>query len=139
VTPAAVVYRWAVQALVTTLGFGAATLGLAVYLGGMDRFGGAPFATARLVPGSPWTWGLVIGLAGVLTLVGAAMNSRRFLRTGLFIQAFWYLFFDISLIAAAVADPHVPLTGCVIYLMISAVVLVVWGASRDLLFNQLGG
>lgn len=125
-------YRWFVQAMVTIAGCTAGALGLAILAGGAARFTAPGFATARLIPGSWATWGVMFTAIGALTLLGAWQRHNAWIRVGLLAEAIGFLFFDLSLIATAFADPKGALTGCVIYAAFPAACLALWGAVKEL-------
>lgn len=125
-------YRWLAQAMVTIFGFGTGVLGLALLAGGPQRFAASSFATARLVPGQHVTWGLLFLAGSVLTLAGAWRKRFRLTRIGLFVISVGYLFLDCSLIATALHDPKAPITGAVIYAVVTAACLAAWGTTKEL-------
>jgi hypothetical protein len=125
-------YRWLTQAMVTIFGFGSGALGLALIAGGPQRFVASSFATARMVPGQQVTWGLLFLAGSALTLLGAWRRHNRLTRIGLFLVALGFLFLDISLIVTAVNDSKAPVTGAVIYAVVAAACLSVWGTAKEL-------
>lgn len=131
--PQSYAYRWLAQAMVTILGVGSGALGLAMLVGGPTRFAASSFATARMVPGEHVTWAVLFLAGAALTLIGAWRKHKRMTRTGLFVMAIGYLFLDVSLTITAINDPNAPLTGAVIYAVISATCLSAWGTAKELL------
>ena len=96
-------------------------LGAALCYGGPERFSAPGFATARAIPGGVYTWGCTVAIAGAVALAGVARSwHRRAVITGLWLQAFWVLFFMISLTKTAFASDKGALTGPVVYLMVAA-------------------
>jgi hypothetical protein len=130
--PQTYAYKWLAQAMVTIFGFGSGALGLALLVGGPQRFAASSFATARMVPGQHITWGLMFLLGSTLTLLGAWRRWRGLNRVGLLGIALGFLFLDISLIVTAVNDPKAPITGAVIYAVVAAACLSAWGTAKEL-------
>lgn len=131
-SPQTYAYRWLAQAMVTIFGFGSGALGLALLLGGPARFAASSFATARMVPGQHVTWGLMFLTGSALALLGAWRKHNRLIRVGLLVIALGFLFLDISLIVTAINDPNAPVTGAVIYAVVSAACLSAWGTAKEL-------
>lgn len=116
------VYVLAFRLMSRTYSFLGVALGLALLLGGADRFAGAPFATARTVPGDQITWGLIALLGGSLGLVGSVTRRVRLLTSGVAVLVVWDLFFSLTFTVAALSGRN-SLTGCVTYAFAAC-----WGA-----------
>lgn len=132
--PQAALERWLLRAVILIVGAGSALMGVSLLAAGARRFTSPGFATARLVPGGVYTWGVLILIAGVATLIGAGAWHPHILRWSCLGMAFWYLWFDISLIVTSAPDPKGSVTGAVVYLMVTALCLLLWstaGSIRD--------
>ena len=116
------------------------SIGLAadMALSGPARFGVAALATARLIPGSVYTWAAFIAAGATLTLTGSIRWRRPIVMAGLMWMGLLYGFFDIALWTARTQEPTAPVTGCWIYLMLATVcaVLYVGGHQLDALAKQ---
>jgi hypothetical protein len=111
-----VAYQSAHRVSVTCCAVIGLTLGAAMILGGPGRFTASGFATARVMPGGVYTWGGALALAGSLTLAGIGANwARRVVMAGLLLEGCWYAFFAVSLGIATYEDPHVAVTGPIVY------------------------
>lgn len=123
-------YRWLFRMFVMLFGSGGLAMGVAMVAGGQHRFNSPGFATANLVPGGVNTWGALIAVPGLLTLLGVARRYHtHLLRAGLLGEAFWFWFFDISLIYTTWTNPNGPITGCVAYFVLTVACLVLWGVA----------
>ena len=106
------------------LGTWAIVHGLLTILNGAARWASPVYDTVRLLPGSPYTWGVILVCAGILvlwaSLKGIDLNlpligndtykSYRLVKnTGLWIIAIWCSLFAIGVATAAYFDPGVSL------------------------------
>lgn len=117
--------RWVVQALGRLACTMALLIGAAIIWGGDIRFSGPSYASALTYPGAPESWGIVIGLAGLVGLLGSLLSRLWLTRWSLYTITAWCLFFTITLIQAAAHLPNAGLTGPFVYLYfaVSAAVL----------------
>lgn len=127
--PEAALERWLLRAVILIIGAGSTLMGVSLLLAGPGRFSSPGFATARLVPGGVYTWGVLILIAGSATLSGAGAWHPHILRWACLGMAFWYLWFDLSLIVTSAMDPRGSVTGAVVYLMVTALCLLLWSAA----------
>jgi hypothetical protein len=130
--PQAQLERWLLRAVILLIGAGSALMGAALILGGPGRFGSPSFATARLSPGEVYTWGVLILAAGAATLLGAITWRRRLVEAGCLAMAFWYLFFDVSIITISFPDPHGAVTGAVVYSTVTGLCFLLFHAARNI-------
>lgn len=130
--PQAALERWLLRAVILIVGAGSTLMGFSLLVAGPNRFSNSGFATARLVPGGVYTWGVVILIAGIATLIGAWSWHPQLLRWACLGMAFWYLWFDLSLIVTSAMDPKGSVTGAVVYLMLTAACLLLWGAAGNI-------
>lgn len=127
--------QWAVQAMargILTLG---AILGTLIVIGGRARWSSPSYEIALTYPYAPASWGIVLGIASVIGIVGSVYGKLRVVAVALHLFAMWCVFFDISFIQTATANPNAATTGIPVYFgfAIGAVVLGVahWRSSRD--------
>lgn len=126
-------YQLAVRTTVRVLAGGALLMSGLLTLGGPARFATPSLATARLVPGGVYAWAALIGIAGATTWTGIALGWRRpVVTTGLALLAVWAAFLDLSLWIQVIQEPTTPLTGAVVYAMLTAVSLILYSAGHEL-------
>lgn len=127
------VYQGTHRDIVRVLSFGAVAFGLGLIGGGPGRFGSPGFATARLMPGTCYTWGAVIVVFGATALAGIAMGwQRRVVMAGLYLQGAWFLFWAVTLFTSFRDDARVPATGWMIYALVSAIYFMLAAAGHNL-------
>lgn len=121
------------RSIVVIFAVGSAAMGAGLILCGPARFTAPALAAAREVPGGCYTWGVLI-LAFGLAAVGSTVLGwrRRLLVASSYLQASWFVFFDLSVIIACERDPHVPITGPVIYTVTAAVAVVLTAVGHQL-------
>lgn len=117
--------QWAIQALarwLLTVGIG---LGALILIGGDPRFTGAAYATALRYPYAPESWGIVIGLVGVVGIVASLLGRLKLTAAMLYLFAAWCLFFAHSFIQTATENPAAGTTGVPVYigLAVSSILL----------------
>lgn len=83
--------------------------GFLVCLGGPVRWSARSYRALNQMPGSPYTWGLVAIVAGLLILVGSVATVRRLRNVGLWIMAAWCTTLGAGFVTAAITDDHVSL------------------------------
>jgi hypothetical protein len=128
-----VTYRFATRATTLALASGGTFLGVAMILGGPERFSSPGFATARLVPGGVYAWGGMLAAAGAVTLLGIHLQwARRTVMAGMALEGCWFAFFALTLAIAALHDPKVAVTGPVIYALVSMICAIEFQAGRGL-------
>lgn len=126
-------YQFSTRATILCLAAGGAVLGVAMILGGPDRFGAPGFATARLVQGGVYTWGAVLMTSSGVSLAGIVRGwSRRVVMAGMALEGCWFAFFAVALGLAAFRDPKVAVTGPIIYTVIAIVCAVGFDTGREL-------
>lgn len=102
--------------VITKLVAGYAILqGVAIFLGGLGRFGAPGYAIALQVPGAPWSWGVVIIMAGTIMVCGVVRRSSRTVAIGAFLGAAWSMFFATAFAWAAIGNPTANTTGMWVY------------------------
>jgi hypothetical protein len=118
---------------VECLGTFGVLLGAAIMVGGPGRFGAAGFAVARLVPGGVYAWGAALTLSGAVVLAGVATGwRRRVVMLGLALEGCWFAFFAVTLGSATARDPHVAVTGPVIYMLAACWCAIEYDTGRGL-------
>lgn len=111
-----VAYQFGHRAMIATLATVGVALGVAMIVGGPERFSSPGFRTARVVPGGVYTWGGMLTAAGLLTAAGIIRHwSRRIVMAGMACEGCWFAFFAVSLGVATFSDPHVAVTGPIVY------------------------
>lgn len=94
-------------------------------VGGIDRWKSHVYDFVRIVPGSPYTWGILLMVAGVLIvwasvagvdyeikILNKTINYRRIKNTGLWIMAFETFIFGFGVLLASLYYSDVSLAGC---------------------------
>lgn len=133
------IYQLTVRTSMYVLSIGAVLLGAALGWGGPSRFATPSLATARIVPGGPYTWGALIAVGGAIALVGAVSGRHRdIVMIGIAWQGSWYLFFDVALWTTAAQDPQTPLMGCFVYAMLAVICGVLYAGGHRLMLT-IGG
>ena len=127
------VARWVIQALGRLNLTFAIAIGLAIILGGRLRFSGPAYATALAYPGAPTSWGVIIGLTGLVGLMASITARVDIVRWSLYVVAVWSSFFAYSFIDSAVHSPVAGITGPFMYtqLAIQSIVLAVAHKKAD--------
>ncbi len=93
---------------------GTMLVGFLILIGGPIRFSAPSFAAARAI--APWwAWGLVLGGAGLIALVGIAMRQPWWCRIGHAGSSVGYAFLVFTFIQSAIHYPTTALTGIGIY------------------------
>lgn len=107
--------------LVTTwaLSLWAVYYGLVTILGGAARWSSPAYETALQVPGAPESWGIVLLLAGITSIIGWLAKNRILLIAGNGLAFFWTFGFAISLLITLAQSPTVGFGGFGTYLMLS--------------------
>jgi hypothetical protein len=97
--------------------------GLLVILGGIGRWNGPVYQFVRLLPGSPYTWGVILMLGGFLALYASIrgvdyvikinkntiVSYRIIKNAGLWIIAVWCALFSAGFIGAMYLHPELSL------------------------------
>jgi hypothetical protein len=112
----------AVRAAIRGVGVFALILGATTWLGGAARMSSPSYAAAvalanRLNVAPATLWGSTLMAAGVLVLL-----CRRTRVVGMLLVASWCLFFALSLLISALANPRAGLTGVVVYAFVGVMV-----------------
>jgi hypothetical protein len=116
--------------LTACLGFG---LGSGIVLGGERRFSNAGLATARLVPGSHYTWGMALMILGVVIAVGIGLGWKEaWITSGFIGSAAWYAFFALSVLVSAAKNPDVAVTGVFAYGALAVLCVCGWACGQGL-------
>lgn len=101
--------QWAIQAITRTVGAYAMVQGVAIVLGGRERWSGPSFVRALQLPGAPASWGWILALLGLLVLAstfawtqaGVRPLSFRAVALGLFGISAWSMFFALTFVDVA--------------------------------------
>jgi ABC-type Mn2+/Zn2+ transport system permease subunit len=115
------VAQWMVQALARLLGTFGFLQGVFIVAGGPSRWKSPGLAVAMLVPGAPASWGLAIGIAGTLAVVGTFFSRHRLTSAALWAMGAWCLFFAMSLVVTVLRDSRVATTGVFTYLFMAVI------------------
>ena len=119
--------QWAVRLIVTVLGLLGIALGLAILLGGPERFSGVSYRVAASMPGAPWSWAVHILVAGVLTLAGVILGRALLVSLGMLAAGFCCLLFASAFILAQIQYPQANSTAAWMYLSAASVCLIISG------------
>ena len=119
--------QWAFRAIVRAVATYATYVGLAILLGGTDRFGGISYQVALQTPGAPWSWGTGILIGGLLLLVGSVFGRVRLVALGGFVGAVWALLFASAFALASVRIPQANTTAAPAYVLLAVVFMVITG------------
>lgn len=126
--------QWAIQALARWTLTVAIGLGIMILVGGRARWASPAYADAIRYPGAPYSWGAIVGLAGVVGIACSLRGRPRGVAACLFVVSAWCLFFCISLISGAFRSPIAGTTGIAVYAgtSVTAGVLAVihWQSTR---------
>lgn len=102
--------------------------GAGICFGGPERWTSAAYAQARQLPGSPYSWGIILTAFGLLAMVGSLMATFRPKReeglglcwwlkaAGLGGICAWSLCFSFSAFSVTIANPLVGTTIGPVYL-----------------------
>jgi hypothetical protein len=90
--------------VVRTIGAWGFLAGLLLFLSGERRWVGPSYDILEVLPGSPYTWGLLISFAGLMVVLGSLKQNRFMRNFGLYFIAVWCLFFSVGLVIAAFAN-----------------------------------
>lgn len=105
-----------------TIGAWAIVSGILIICSGKERWSGHAYDELNHMPGSPYTWGALFLIAGILVVVGSMMKvkvSRFSVRNaGLWLIAFWCILFVIGFIASMLVNPGVSLNIPTTYLFV---------------------
>lgn len=74
--------------------------GLGICWGGIDRWSGAAFTTIRHLPGSPYSWGIPLAVAGAVIIFGSLRRSNRIRNVGLIGASVWSVCFASGALSA---------------------------------------
>lgn len=100
--------------------------GVAVCLGGPERWSSAVYGTVSRVPGSPYVWGVIIATAGALTITGSLRLNMQLRDVGLWLYAAWLFFFGTGIAISASTNRAVAYAGTVLLFGIAVQLLVFW-------------
>jgi hypothetical protein len=95
------VAQWFVRTVTRLVATYAFIVGVAILLGGPQRFAGLSYQVAINTPGAPESWGLSIIAGGVLMLVGTFIARSRLIAIGALIGAIWAALFAWAFASAA--------------------------------------
>lgn len=129
-----VVYQWGLRAIVGTCAVGSVIFGFGLIWGGPARFGSPGFAVARELPGTCYTWGVMVMACGAVTIAGVLTGwHRRTVVIGTAGQGVWFLFFAVALLGSFINDPKVATTGWMIYGLVAVVHFLLCATGHALL------
>jgi hypothetical protein len=127
------VYQGTHRDIVRVLSCGAVVFGLGLIWGGPDRFASPGFATARLMPGTCYTWGAMVATFGAIAMTGVLAGwLRPVVMVGLYLQGTWFLFWAVSLFASFLEDGRVATTGWMVYGLVSTVFFLLAATGHNL-------
>jgi hypothetical protein len=98
--------------------------GVAITVGGPERWTGTAFAALRQVPGAPALFGCLFIIGGGVTYIGCRTGQWRTRNAGMWLLMILYLGFAGCFAFAAINDPRSSLGGVVIYAVISLQLMV---------------
>lgn len=110
------IYQASQRLTIQALAVIAILVGVAILLGGPERFNHAPsLQAAAQVPGGWVTWGTLAILVGGWTLGASHRWHRQRVMWGLLAQTIFFSFWTVTIAASAVQQPTSPLTGIAVY------------------------
>lgn len=114
---AAVIYQQSQRLTVQALATIAIAVGVAILIGGPERFDHAPSLTvASQVPGGWLTWGVTATAIGAWTLFSSRhWEHRRGVMLGLLAQSIFFSFWTVTIGVSSYQQPFSPLTGIAVY------------------------
>lgn len=92
--------QWAVRLIVSVLGLLGVALGIAILIGGAERFSGISYRVALSLPGAPASWGFTVLVGGVLTILGTLLGRALVVSAGMLVAGFWCLLFSSAFFLA---------------------------------------
>lgn len=122
--------QWAVQAMARGLMTIGLWLGIAIVVGGAQRWTSPSYEAALAYPYAPASWGWVIGLAALVGLLASLKGRLTMVSNALFVMAVWALFFAWSFIDTAISNPFAATTGIPIYLGLAVACLLIGSVHR---------
>lgn len=129
------VAQWAVQALARWNLTVAVMLGLLILIGGDPRFSSASYATALRYPYAPESWGVVVGVLGLIGIAASLCGQLKATAVTLYGLAAWCLFFAHSFFETAHENSDAGTTGIPIYLGVAVTSCVLgvvhWKSARS--------
>lgn len=89
--------------------------GVAIIVGGEERFHGVSYRFALGTPGAPVSWGAILLLAGITIALAKATDHCTIAAFGFGIAGLWNTFFAIAFLRAALENPDANLTAMWVY------------------------
>ncbi len=123
--------QWIVQSFVRVLAVYGIVQGTFIIAGGTTRWSGNSLEVALRVPGSPATWGIVIAVAGTLSIVGSISGRLQLVVIGMFLSSAWSAFFAICFMIGAVINEATALTAIFTYIALSVLFALLGVAYRE--------
>lgn len=118
--------QWLIQSLTRWTATYAILQGIAIILGGRQRWVAKALQVALSVPGAPTSWGIVLALFGVIVLWCTFNYKPRLALLGMLGIGAWAFFFALALIPAVI-EPNSRITstgiGTYIYVGVGACLL----------------
>ena len=107
--------QWAVRTVTTTFAIMGSLLGIAIIVGGPERFSGISYTVALQLPGAPWSWGAIILACGLTTLTGVFVGRPGIAGIGMMLAGCWCLAFAIAFAISSFRYPTANTTAFFIY------------------------
>jgi len=131
--PEKAAYRLAVMALGmrmigAVLALYAITQAVILIFAGKDRFSAPGWTVAMQIPGAPHSWGVVLGLAGLVLATAVAKEHWRVASWAAFGAGVWSMFFAVTFYLSAMNSGQASLTGIPTYLQ-NALIFVILGVT----------
>jgi hypothetical protein len=90
--------------------------GVGIIAGGPGRWSSPAYAVVKQIPGGPNTWGIILILAGVITIIGSVTREWLIKTVGLVTIILWSLCFSFGAFAAWFQSSTAGTTGGPVYL-----------------------
>ncbi len=130
---AAITYQESNRAVIRALALIAFVVGLAIILGGPERFNHTPsLSVAAQFPGGWVSWGVAAMGIGAWTTVASIGWHRRGVMFGMLAQTLFFSFWTVTIGVSAFQQPTAPLTGIGVYGGYSLTCAIKFVAGREL-------
>lgn len=107
--------QWIVQGTMRLLATYAILQGGNIILGGVERWSADAFAVAKLLPGAPPSWGVLLFVCGVVALAGSLKGRHTPVVAGMLGCSVWSGFFALSFFIVMFQNPRASSTGVFAY------------------------
>lgn len=115
--------QWAVQALTRLVATYAVIQGILIVTGGPKRWSSPGLAVAMSVPGAPASWGISLGIFGLITMCATFTYRQMLVAVGVFMIGVWCFFFCTASLLSVIRTPTTATTGVPTYTVLSIIAM----------------